>query len=339
MDIKVSVIVPVYNCEKYIEECIKSLLGQTLNECEFIFVNDGSTDKSCEIIKKYQKIDNRIKLINQKNSGVSVARNIGLKNAIGQYVGFVDADDYIQFNYYETLYDVAIKNNCDVVICNWKSQANTLNLPFKKNKVLDKRYIKENIYPYFIQYEGMNSVWNKIFKSELIKKNNIEFPNEIKLGEDAIFNIKAFSYLNNCLYLDYSGYFYREVEGSATKNVIKNDYFKAVLAEYKNSPKEYSKWGISLEQIEKLKATKFLNKVISLTYIYFVPNENNTFLDRYKYVKNMVNNETVIDLINKYYHDISSNRGRYENKLIESIKLKKTFNIYLLSLYSRVRNR
>ena len=339
MSVKVSVIIPVYNCEKYIGECIESLINQTLKECEFIFVNDGSSDKSKEIIEGYAKGDSRIKLINQKNSGVSVARNTGLENAVGEYIGFVDGDDYIDTHYYEKLYNAAKSNFCEIVICDWKSQINSLNLPFEKDKILGQKYIEENIYPYFIQYEGMNSVWNKIFKSDLIKKNNIQFPKGIKLGEDAIFNIKAFTYIKRCLYLSYTGYFYREVEGSATKDVLKNDYFKAALDEYKNLSEEYKKWSIDLNQIERLKGIKLLNKIIILSYIYFMPNKNNTFIDRYKYVKNMINNEIVIELINKYYHDISNNRGRYENKLIESIKLKKTFNIYLLSLYSRVRNR
>ena len=105
MNVKVSVIIPVYNCEKYIEECIESLINQTLQECEFIFVNDGSKDKSEEIIKKYADKDERITLINQKNSGVSVARNVGIKKAVGEYIGFVDADDYVDSNYYEKLYN------------------------------------------------------------------------------------------------------------------------------------------------------------------------------------------------------------------------------------------
>lgn len=339
MSVKVSVIIPVYNCEKYIRECIESLINQTLKECEFIFVNDGSIDKSKEIIEEYASKDIRIKLINQKNGGVSVARNTGLENAVGEYIGFVDGDDYIDIDYYENLYNTAVKNSCDIVMCDWKSQTNYLSLPFEKDRILNKKYIEENIYPYFIQYEGMNSVWNKIFRTRLIKQNKIEFPKGVKLGEDAIFNIKAFTYLNNCFYLSYSGYFYREVEGSATKDIIKNDYFKAALNTYKNIPDEYKDWAIKPEEIERLKAIKFLNTVISLTYIYFVPNKNNTLKDRYKYVKDMIKNEQVLLLFNRYYKDISINRGRYERKLIENIKKTNILNIYLLTLYSRLRNR
>lgn len=342
MSIKVSVIIPVYNCEKYIRECIESLINQTLKECEFIFVNDGSIDKSKEIIEEYAKKDNRIKLINQKNSGVSVARNIGLKNAVGEYIGFVDGDDYIDKYYYEKLYNAAVKNNCDIVICDWKSEINEkenrLSLPFKKNKILDKKYKEDKIYPFLIENDSLNSVCNKLFNIKLINEHNIKFPVGIDLGEDGAFNISSMTYSDKIYYLDYCGYFYREVDGSATRNIINKDYFKRALSIYINDPNEYKKWPLEEDVIKKLKAKKFINTVISLTYVYFVPNKNNKFKDRYKYIKNMINNQEVYNAINKYHNTIIYNRGRYDKKIIENIKNKNTFNIYLLTLYSRFRN-
>lgn len=342
MSVKVSVIIPVYNCEKYIGECIESLINQTLKECEFIFVNDGSSDKSKEIIEGYAKGDNRIKLINQKNSGVSVARNTGLENAVGEYIGFVDGDDYIDVDYYENLYNAAKSNLCEIVICDWKSEVNgvenKLNLPFERNKVLNKRYIEDKIYPFFIKEDSLNSVCNKIFNNNLIKKNNIMFPVGVELGEDGFFNVVATTYADKVYYLDSSGYYYREVEGSATRNVIKKDYFKRALSVYKNKPKEYEKWPIKEEEIERLKTIKFLNTVIALTYIYFVPNDRNKLKDRYRYIKNMINNQEVCDAINKYYNEISYNKGRYEKKIIDNMKKRNTFRIYVLTLYSRLRN-
>lgn len=343
MDIKVSVIIPVYNCEKYIGECIESLVSQTLKECEFIFVNDGSSDKSKEIIEGYAKNDSRIKIINQKNGGVSVARNTGLKSAVGEYIGFVDGDDYIECDYYEKLYDVAIENDCDVVMCDWKSELkgneNRLSLPFIRNKVLDKRYIERIIYPFIIESDSLNSVCNKIFNNKMIKENKVIFPVGVELGEDGAFNVSAITYARNVYYLDLCGYYYREVEGSATRNVIKKDYFKRALNVYKNRVKEYEEWPIEEEKIERLKAIKFLNVVIGLTYIYFVPNENNKLNDRYKYIKKMINNEEVSNAINKYYEEISHGKGRYERGIINSIKNKNTFGIYVLTLYSRLRNK
>ena len=105
---EISIIVPVYNAENYLDNCIKSILNQTFEDFELILVNDGSTDKSSHICNYYKKIDSRIKLINKKNGGVSSARNKGLEVAIGKYIGFVDSDDYIHPKMYETLYNYII---------------------------------------------------------------------------------------------------------------------------------------------------------------------------------------------------------------------------------------
>ena len=102
--IVVSVIIPVYNADKFLERCVNSLLSQTLASCEFIFVNDGSTDASLSILQQFQQKDPRIRLVNQENKGVSDARNAGLKIANGDYIGFVDADDFIEKDYFEKLY-------------------------------------------------------------------------------------------------------------------------------------------------------------------------------------------------------------------------------------------
>ena len=111
MKILVSAIIPVYNSEQFLEECIESLRNQTLKEIEMIFINDGSTDNSLEILNKYEKIDSRIKVINQNNSGPSVARNIGIEVATGEYISFIDSDDWIDKDMYKMMYEVARDNN------------------------------------------------------------------------------------------------------------------------------------------------------------------------------------------------------------------------------------
>ena len=114
--IKVSVVIPVYNAKDYLQDCIKSLLSQTLVDCEFIFVNDGSTDNSLEIIQKYQEEDNRIKLISQENKGIAEARNAGIEIASGEYIGFLDNDDFVKIDFFENLYKNAIENNLDILV-------------------------------------------------------------------------------------------------------------------------------------------------------------------------------------------------------------------------------
>ena len=113
----VSVLIPVYNVEKYLSRCLDSLINQTLTDIEIICVNDGSTDDSLKILRQYQEKDNRIVIVDKKNGGLPSARNAGLDRARGQYVGFVDSDDYVEPSMFETLYKTAKKKNSEVVIC------------------------------------------------------------------------------------------------------------------------------------------------------------------------------------------------------------------------------
>lgn len=167
-NIKVSICVPVYNMEKYLEECIKSLVNQTLREIEIIFVNDGSTDNSMRILKKYEEKYSNIKIISQVNQGLGGARNTALKNAIGEYVGFVDADDFVENNMYEKMYLKAKETNADIVMCDYEFYPNS-----ETNK---KKWF--NPYKGEITGEFLNrntQPWNKIVSNKLIKDLNFEF--------------------------------------------------------------------------------------------------------------------------------------------------------------------
>ena len=160
---KVSVIVPVYNVEVYLEKCLDSLINQTLDEIEIICVNDGSTDRSGDILECYKKEYPNIKIINKKNGGLSDARNSGLKHVNGKYIGFIDSDDWAELDMFEKLYNQAEKYNADICISNY-------------NEVYEDGIKKvddiEEKYP--ILHEA--SVWNKLFKREFIEKNNALFP-------------------------------------------------------------------------------------------------------------------------------------------------------------------
>lgn len=117
---KLSIIVPVYNVEKYLSKCLESLIHQTLQDIEIICVDDGSTDSSLEILKSFAKTDSRIKVFSQKNQGQSAARNLALKHAKGEYLGFVDSDDWVDLDYFEKLYRVAKSSNCDIACAGFK---------------------------------------------------------------------------------------------------------------------------------------------------------------------------------------------------------------------------
>lgn len=339
---KVSVIIPVYNCEKYLDECISSLLNQTLYNCEFIFVNDGSNDNSRDIINKYKLIDNRIVLIDQENQGVSIARNNGLNISTGEYIGFVDADDYIDPSMFQTLYKVAKKSNCDVVISEFEEilegNKNIIRYNFIKNKLLDKSYIEDNIIPFLISDDSLNTVWNKLYKNKIIKDNKIVFPEKVCLGEDGLFNMSVFSNISRLKYIEYCGYHYREVTGSATRNLSNKDYFKRALEVYNLDILNYCKTNLSIENIYKLKSIKLINSVMSYIYIYLRPNQGIDRTYAKKYVKNMINNNYVQEALDVYNKEVSIIE-RYDKVILSGIKNKSWFTLYFACLYSRIRSK
>lgn len=343
MNIKISVIIPVYNAEKYITHCIESLLNQTIQECEFIFVNDGSKDRSQQIIEKYQKSDNRIKLIKQENQGVSIARNTGLFAAKGKYIGFVDADDYIEKDMYEVLYNSAKEGNCDVVISNFKSEMEGYEVlttySFPINIVLKRDYIEKEIAPYFLRSDNLNTAVNKIYRNNLIIEHNLKFPEGVKLGEDGIFNIEFFSHANKMKYIDYTGYFYRDVIGSATRNISEKDYFKRAIEVYTMEVPQAYVGKIDARNVRKLKSIKFINSVMAYVYIYFKPCKEVSFNKRYKYVKQMVQNKHVRDALPIYHNEVYDTLGRYEKMTLTLIKIRLTMGLYCLTTYSRIRNK
>ena len=184
--IDISIIVPIYNAEKYLNKCIKSLINQTKENLEFILVNDGSTDSSEEIIKSYK--DKRIKYFKNKNQGIGKTRNFGIKQAKGKYIMFLDSDDYLATNACEELFSKAEKDNLDLVINNFyrveeetEKKVEVIIPEFKDTPLKDnKRLLLDvNLAP-----------WNKLYKRELLKKNKIQFVEDLKY-EDAPFVVEA----------------------------------------------------------------------------------------------------------------------------------------------------
>ena len=172
--LKVSVIVPVYNVEKYLERCLDSLVSQTLEDIEIICINDGSTDKSLEILYKYAEKDERIIVINQKNQGMSYSRNKGIEVATGKYIGFVDSDDYIDKDYYEKLYSVATSYDADIAC------TNIIRENERKKKVL-LNYDNERVYEDTKEKLEVSCVpeycfvWNKIYNREKLLQSGCKF--------------------------------------------------------------------------------------------------------------------------------------------------------------------
>ena len=224
----ISIILPVYNTSLYLEQCLNSIHNQSFKDYELICVDDGSSDNSFEILKKYEKIINNCKVIYQKNQGVATARNVALSNVTGDYVIFIDSDDYIKPNYIERLYNEICNTNADVVICNFYRYYDNLNLRLpvmykKKSGIYSNHDILKSLIPDNLIHSYL---WNKIWKRELF--DNLQFPDikyeDISVMCDLFYKAKRISIIDDTLY------YYRVRKTSIVRNYsisTQNDYVKA----------------------------------------------------------------------------------------------------------------
>lgn len=212
---KVSIIVPVYNVEKYLRKCLDSLINQTLNDIEIICINDGSTDKSLKILKEYKNKDSRIILLNQENSGQSVARNRGIEIAKGEYLGFVDPDDWIDLDYYEKLYNAASTNDTDIAvggIIRVTGIKKKKFLNFEKETITDNTKLKFEL----CDVPEKSYIWNKIYKTQKLKEINLKFE-EGRIFEDCIFTPQALFFLGKMVTVPNTYYYYLRRNNSTVK--------------------------------------------------------------------------------------------------------------------------
>ena len=230
---KVSVIVPIYNVEKYLEKCINSLLSQTLEDIQIILVNDGSKDNSGNIAKEYEKNNkDRVIYVEKENGGLSDARNYGLKYATGDFIAFLDSDDYIEKNAYEEMYNKAIEENADYVECDFIWE-------FPNKIRVDKQY------PYKNKKEMLSFVrvvaWNKLIKRQLITDNNLEFPKGLRY-EDVEFTYKLIPFINKFAYVDKPFIHYVQREGTIAN--VKNERTAEIFTVLDNVIEFYKKNNI-----------------------------------------------------------------------------------------------
>lgn len=235
---KISIIVPIYNMESYLERCLNSLLAQTFTDFEVIAVDDGSTDRSLEVLNNFAKKDNRICVVSKQNGGVSSARNKGVSVANGKYIGFVDPDDWIDRDMYESMYSVASKANIDIVMCSYMREFGTHSKQKVYNVPEKVLYFEEEVKEYITRrlvgplneeianpelLDAWGTVWSKLYKAEIIKENNILFHDlkEIGSNEDTLFNIEATYYSKSFIFINRPYYHYWRVNDASVTSVYK----------------------------------------------------------------------------------------------------------------------
>lgn len=251
---KVSIIVPVYNTEKYLEKCLESLSKQSLEDIEIICVDDGSSDNSGTICEKFAALDKRFTVIHKKNEGVSTARNTALDIAKGEYVGFVDSDDWVESTMFEALYEKAHSSSADIVQCSYNGARKC-----EKNLTISG---EEEIIPAFMDGVISNSVWDKIYKRELISA--IRFPIDLRFAEDFEFN--ALSLLSSRLVIAIPDtlYHYIERSGSETHLSINDAHIDGFrVYDYLRSNVKTEKAVIAIGEMDLSESLRFLDSIIA----------------------------------------------------------------------------
>lgn len=263
---KISIIIPMYNAEKYIARCLESVINQSFNDIEIIIVNDGSTDKSLEICRKYAEVDERIVILNKENNGVSVARNQGMNVATGEYVMFVDSDDWIDESMCQDLYKRISECNADICFCNnikeYGNKSEYIDFGDSKD-VINLSLIEEKDKKIAHRRETFRGPCAKLYKRSIIIDNNITFKRELAIGEDLVFNLEYLKYCEKMVVEKKFLYHYRVNLYSETKRYRENawDTYRKLLVILE----EYLKSNFSKEEyIDRLNKLKLKYFIISI---------------------------------------------------------------------------
>ena len=290
---KISIIVPIYNSERFIADCIESLINQTYQNIEIILIDDGSSDNSYEICKKYQSLDSRIILISQVNSGVSIARNKGIKVATGQHIMFVDSDDYVDKRLCELLISRNKESRNDMVFCsysrvNFKSrEINKLPRYNRRNNISSLQDLGGANFRFF--YLNLYSPVCKLYRSELVE--NITFNSELSLGEDLLFNLDFLEKCDKISFVNEALYFYRIGERNSLSSKNYKNRLEMVKMIFDKSQISFRKLFKENYNENLVKANYFIEVCLSIKKVLsssaLTDKEKMAFLETFLYSEQM----------------------------------------------------
>lgn len=324
--VKISILIPVYNTEKYLKKCLDSVINQTLQDIEIIIVNDGSKDNSQEIIEEYAKKDKRIKYFVQENAGLGATRNKGIELSTGEYIAFLDSDDWVELNCYEEMYNSAISNNSDLVIVDYYIDHEKKSFKYKNEYKFNQKekYLKDVL---LRNVSGFS--WNKLYKKEIIDKNKMKFPirGELENIEDQYFTTR-FVYLSNNISFVNKPLIHYIIRNSSIVNTYQNGLLEDGLALY-NANKDLFKNTKYIEVLDvgllKHIVQIILNEAKSCNKSSIKNKVNNIN----SILKNILYNEKINDLkLNKFN---CSYLGKEDILYLKLLSNKKIHTLYILS--------
>lgn len=293
---KVSIIVPVYKAEKFLLRCIESILNQTVQDIELILVDDGSPDKCPQMCDEIALRDQRVKVIHQKNAGVSAARNAGLEIATGEYCAFVDSDDFLESDMYERMLNKALTYQCDVVMCDCVKDNGLTAVPYTHNirsGYYDSEQLKQEYYPHLlimenVEYPATISNWTLLFKRKLV--SSIRYLVGVRFSEDLLFGAQLLSLSDSFYYMKGCNYYHYWLNTESVTHTFASDKWNDYRKLFSAIDKYFSSFGDFdfSEQIDKVLLFFVYNAVGDLMH-----STNMTQCEKVGNIKRILNDEIV----------------------------------------------
>ena len=296
----ISIIVPIYNSEKYIDKCMESIRSQSFTDYEIILVNDGSTDRSAEICRKIQSQDSRVTYIEKENGGAGSARNAGMAKAKGEYLAFPDADDSFMPEMYEALYSLAKSGGYDVVFSgvNYYTQEKDGSLTFSRTQNIeaaaftDRQSCREHIMTFFPTTTIFDVPWNKLYKRSIVTDNDIRFT-DIKRCQDAVFNLDFFNCINSAASTDKAYYHYMENTAADVQRKFPKNYIDITVFYYSHLIDLLTQWGVYSGDIKRHYDTSFVVSVYHAMERFENPLWNLSKEEQKRYVTDIMDREDI----------------------------------------------
>lgn len=296
--VMISVIIPVYNSEKYLRKCIDSVLAQSYTNFELILVNDGSTDKSAAICDEFAEKDERVKVFHNKNMGVSSSRNFALDRATGSYIYFTDSDDWIEAELLNDCIEILENEKLDIItfgyMINTKNDFDEVVNSIKKtpgNKTYIKGKDKISVNNGLLTLLGY--ACNKVYRKSLIDKLNLRFNEDISLFEDFIFNAEIYMNISTLKLIDKPYYHYMKRANESLSSTFHKDFYSLQLLRISYVDLLLINWEVDNKVINNFKINSLISSIVSISYKLFSNKIEFSFNEKSKYIKEMLlNNET-----------------------------------------------
>lgn len=344
----ISVVIPVYNVEKYLHQCVTSIINQTFKDLEIILVDDGSKDRSGEICDELQSTDNRVKVIHKENGGVSKARNNGLQIATGEYIIFVDSDDWVPADAYEKMYNSAETNNADVVLGDayFVTKNKTSYRKYFRNEFVhtEKTDINELIKALFRwtycpslpeknHSLGYYAPWNKLAKRSILVEKNIKFDDRLNgICDDLLYSAYLLASVNKVNYIGSPVYYYRDVEYSLT-NKYKNNIETTNQSIFNSINEFISNFNFG-EYLEKPYAAFVINRFIyAVNVCYLHPQNKQSLQKKLSQIRELLQKEPYYSACNRADRN---KLPKYDRIMLPFMKANLPLGIYFLSTLRRI---